>query len=210
MYTDLRNYAEQALKSSRDIPEERKKELDKVSRYITEKRKNHEPVNLLYVCTHNSRRSQFSQVWATIAAHYFGIHDVQAHSGGTEITYFHDSAIETLKRAGCRITKGSGNHNPPYRVLYSDTGKILECYSKKFNHKHLPKKNFAAILTCSDAEKLCPVVPGAELRIAIPYEDPKKGDGTSQQNQLYADCCRQVANEIFYTFSQLEPDAPKN
>jgi arsenate reductase (thioredoxin) len=67
-----------------------------------------------------------------------------------------------------------------------------------------PTENFAAIMTCSQADKNCPFIPGASLRIAIPYDDPKDFDGTPQEEAKYDERTRQIAREIFYAFSQLK------
>jgi hypothetical protein len=33
-------------------------------------------------------------------------------------------------------------------------------------------------MVCSEADKSCPSVDGAELRVGMPYDDPKYFDGT--------------------------------
>ena len=48
--------------------EQRKQLLEKVADYIKTKRAGNEAINLIYVCTHNSRRSHLGQVWAAVAA----------------------------------------------------------------------------------------------------------------------------------------------
>lgn len=58
-------------------------------------------------------------------------------------------------------------------------------------------------MTCSDAERNCPFVPGAEKRIAITYDDPKAFDGTESQAAKYVERATQIATELFYVFSQL-------
>src|SRR5690606_38168376 len=63
--------------------------LQKASIYIQNKLRNGEGVSLNFICTHNSRRSQLSQVWAQTAAFYFGIDRISALSGGMETTAFH-------------------------------------------------------------------------------------------------------------------------
>ena len=67
-----------------------------------------------------------------------------------------------------------------------------------------PKSDFAAIMTCSQADEGCPFVPGAEKRIPITYEDPKAFDGTPEQAQKYRERSEQIATEMFYVFSQIQ------
>ncbi len=64
-----------------------------------------------------------------------------------------------------------------------------------------PREDFCAVLTCSEAERACPVVPGATLRIALPYDDPKASDGTPGENAAYDERCAQVARELLFVFS---------
>ena len=58
-------------------------------------------------------------------------------------------------------------------------------------------------MTCSSADKGCPIVLGCEKRIAITYEDPKKSDGTPQQNETYLQRSLQIATEMKYIFSNI-------
>ena len=67
-----------------------------------------------------------------------------------------------------------------------------------------PKSEFAAIMTCSQADEGCPFVPGAEKRIPITYEDPKAFDNTPQQAEKYRERSKQIASEMFYVFSQIQ------
>lgn len=72
------------------------------------------------------------------------------------------------------------------------------CFSKKFEDDFNPDKNFAAIMTCSDADENCPFVSGAEFRKPITYVDPKESDGTDREAAVYDERCRQIATEMFY------------
>jgi arsenate reductase len=36
-------------------------------------------------------------------------------------------------------------------------------------------------MTCSEADKNCPIVLGALDRISLPYNDPKEADGTPEE-----------------------------
>lgn len=182
------------------IPEERKQSLQILSTYIQEKRNKNLPIQLIFICTHNSRRSHFGQVWAAVAAAYYSIENVQTYSGGTEATAFNPNAIRALKNLGFLIEGDTSNPNPNYSVKF---GEVLHtiCFSKTFDDPANPSSNFAAIMTCSHAEENCPFVPGTELRIGITYDDPKEFDGTPQQDEKYMERSNQIALEILYTFS---------
>lgn len=59
-------------------------------------------------------------------------------------------------------------------------------------------------LLVSSADRGCPIVRGAESRIALPFKDPKAGDGTPQQNELYAKVSREIAVEMAYVFGRVK------
>lgn len=157
---------------------------------------------MVYVCTHNSRRSHFGQIWAHVAADYFGIENVHTFSGGTEATAFNPNAIAAMERVGFSVKKKLEGTNPIYEVYHSEKAKPSICFSKVYDHPGNPSTDFAAIMTCSDAEENCPFIPGVELRIATTYDDPKAFDQTPRQNEKYDERCRQIAREAFYVFSK--------
>lgn len=185
-----------------EIPAERKLLLEKISSYIKGKAVNKETVNLVYVCTHNSRRSHLGQVWAAVAAAYFGVEKIKAFSGGTEATAFHPNAIKALMSAGFEVKKTSESKNPVYEVYFSENS-YTACFSKVYNDAENPAQNFAAIMTCSDADENCPFIPGCELRISTTYNDPKAFDNTVLQDEKYTERSNQIAMECLYVFSKL-------
>lgn len=200
MYKLIEDYCIKIIGNFDEIKEDRKQILNQIISYI--KHKNGEPTNLIYVCTHNSRRSHFGQIWATVAADFYKVRNVNAYSAGTEQTAFHPNAIEALRRIGFKIGKPKEEQNPKYNVHFGDN-ESTTCFSKTIDHKTLPEQNFAAIMTCDDAEQNCPFLPGAEKRIATTYQDPKAFDGTPQEAEMYDERSRQIALEILYLFSQL-------
>jgi protein-tyrosine-phosphatase len=200
----LRQYCRTLEKEFSQINKERKKILEQVSKYITEKKKKNTPILLNFICTHNSRRSQFGQAWAAAAAIYFNVPKVSAFSGGTETTAANVRMLNALERAGFLVQRIDSSANPKYllRLSESDEGQIL--FSKKFNDSSNPAKDFAAIMVCSQADEACPFVAGAEKRFSIPFSDPKIADNTPQETQTYDERCRQIAREIFYIFSKVK------
>ncbi len=192
------------MESFTGIPQQRKELLDKITNYIQGKQAANKPVHLVYICTHNSRRSHFGQVWAKVASVYFGIKDVHTFSGGTEATAFNINAINALKRVGFDIKPISIEKNSVYLVLYDEKEPPIRCFSKTYDDPKNPKEGFAAIMTCSDAEENCPFIPGVELRIGTTYDDPKAFDGTSLQDEKYDERCKQIALETFYVFSKVK------
>ena len=183
------------------IPDDRKVILRNIASYVLKKHEEAGEVHLVFICTHNSRRSHFGQVWAAVAADYFDLKNIHTYSGGTEATAFHPNAIESLRRAGLEVLKTSQESNPVYEVWYNKERSPLMCFSKVYNDPSNPQHHFAAIMTCSDAEENCPFIPGVELRIGTTYEDPKIADGSPQQDQIYDERCRQIAREMSFVFS---------
>lgn len=185
------------------ISNERKAVLQPLTDFIQSKVLKNQEIRINFICTHNSRRSHLSQVWAQSMAHYFNIKNVSCYSGGTEATALFPMVIETLKNTGFRIEKLSDNDNPVYSIKYGDNEHPIIGFSKKLDDEFNPKSEFAAILTCDSANEACPFVPGAEKRIPITYEDPKVFDNTPQQVEKYKERSLQIATEMFYVFSQI-------
>ncbi|MDX5480092.1 MAG: protein-tyrosine-phosphatase [Hymenobacteraceae bacterium] len=186
-----------------NIPEGRKEILGQLTAYIREKKETNQPVQLVFICTHNSRRSHMAQLWAQAAAGYYGVADVRTYSGGTEATAFNPSAVTAMQELGFGITTQDENDNPKYTVRYTDEVAPLEAWSKRFDDAANPTAAFCAIMTCSDADENCPFVPGVERRIGITYEDPKAFDGTAQEKEKYRERARQIGSEMLFVFSKV-------
>jgi protein-tyrosine phosphatase/arsenate reductase len=197
----IKTFCDNLTKEFETIPDNRKEILAKITEYIATKMKENKPINLVYICTHNSRRSHFGQVWTHVAASYYGIKNVSTFSGGTEATAFNSNAINSLKRIGFNIKAIDTDKNTTYRVFHDDNEAPSVCFSKTYDDATNPKKEFAAIMTCSDAEENCPFIHGVELRIATTYDDPKAFDNTPQQDAKYDERCKQIALETLYIFS---------
>lgn len=186
------------------ISYERRKVLQPLIDYINKKNRANEAIRLNFICTHNSRRSHLSQIWAQALAGYFGISNVSCYSGGTEATAMFPKVGETLSNQGFKILKLSEEENPVYSIKFSENEPSVIAFSKKYDYEFNPSSEFAAIMTCSSADEACPMVLGCDKRIAITYEDPKKSDGTPQQTETYFNRSLQIATEMKYVFSSLK------
>lgn len=185
------------------ITEKRKSVLQPLADYIQSKVSDNKEIRINFICTHNSRRSHLSQVWAQTMAHYFNIKNVFCYSGGTEVTALFPMIAETLKNSGFQIKTISKNENPIYSIKYADNEHPIIGFSKKLDDDFNPKSEFVAIMTCSQADGGCPFIAGAEKRIPITFEDPKTFDNTPQQVEKYKERSLQIATELFYVFSQI-------
>lgn len=185
------------------IEDSRKKQLDEFAEYISNKLKDGKEVNLTFICTHNSRRSHISQIWAQTAAEFYNIPNIKCYSGGTEATAFNTRAVKAIKKAGFKIEKKHESDNPIYLVHFAENIEPLKCFSKVYSDPFNPKSNFAAIMTCSDADENCPVVFGAEARFPIRYDDPKEFDGTEQEEEKYEERVNQIGTEMLFVFNRI-------
>lgn len=205
MYPKLKTYISELESDSKTIPSSRKEDLKKTTEYIRTKLETGKTAKLNFICTHNSRRSHLAQVWTAVAAAYYEIDRIETFSGGTEATAFNPRAVAALKRAGLEI-ENPGGDNPRYKVRFDDDSDPMICFSKTFDDPFNPDSDFAAIMTCSDADENCPFVPGAEFRKPITYRDPKESDETDLETETYDERCRQIASEMFYMMSKLGAD----
>ncbi|WP_339610288.1 protein-tyrosine-phosphatase [uncultured Planktosalinus sp.] len=185
------------------ITNERKENLQTLADYIQNKVQQNKDVRLNFICTHNSRRSHLSQVWAQTLATYFKIPGVTVYSGGTESTAMFPFVGKTLREQGFEITTLSEGKNPVYAIAFNENSHPVIGFSKTYNHPFNPLSGFAAIMTCSQANEGCPFIAGAEKRIPITFEDPKAFDNTPQQAVQYFERSIQIATELFYVFSKI-------
>lgn len=194
----LMKYARKVTIEFDKIPVERKKALTEMGDFILEDKEKSGKATLLFVCTSNSRRSHLAQVWMQTAAVYYGIDSITTFSGGTEATEVNIRAIDALKRAGFFASRRTSDYNSPYVVSPDNnlTGWIL--YSKKYTNAQNPQSGFIAAMVCSEADKSCPIVPGSNGKVSLPYEDPKYYDNTPAEQQKYDETCRLIARELFF------------
>lgn len=199
----LRSYLEARMSEFTAIPATRKAELRDIATYVAQRTGSGRPADLTFICTHNSRRSHMAQIWAQTAAAYLGIKGIRTFSGGTEATAFNPRAVRAIERAGFAVHQAGSGDNPIYRVGYLDRGSFMECFSKKFSDPPNPNADFCAVMVCSQADAACPFVPGATLRIAIPYDDPKSADGSEREAMAYDERCAQIAREMLFVFASV-------
>ncbi|MHA7944173.1 arsenate-mycothiol transferase ArsC [Formosa sp. 3Alg 14/1] len=187
-----------------NISEARKDVLQPLIDFIQEKHSKKIKIRLNFICTHNSRRSHLSQVWAQTAAFYYNFKHVYCYSGGTEATAMFPMVAETLENSGFDILKITDGDNPVYAIKFDHNEPPIVGFSKRFDNAFNPETRFVAIMTCSQADQGCPFIAGAQERVAVTYEDPKAFDGTDQQAEKYNERSLQIAEEMFYVFSKIK------
>jgi arsenate reductase (thioredoxin) len=110
---------------------------------------------VLFLCTHNSARSQMAEgLLRALAGDRF-----EVHSAGTEATYVRPLAVQVMEEIGVDI---SGQES-----------KTLDRYlDEPFDH---------VITVCDDANEACPFFPRAQSRLHWSFEDPSKVEGSEEE-----------------------------
>ena len=169
--------------------------------WIAEKKASGDPAHLLFVCTHNSRRSHMGQLWAAAAARHAGLTHVQTWSGGTEATAFNPRSVTALSTHGFAIEDSgrraeAGVENVIYTTHLGAGLPPIQGFSKVYSDGHNPATGFAAVMVCTAADRSCPYVEGAELRVSVPFVDPKASDGTPEEAATYLAKSEEIGREL--------------
>ncbi|MEM8736085.1 MAG: protein-tyrosine-phosphatase [Planctomycetota bacterium] len=157
-------------------------------------------VNALFVCTHNSRRSHFADLWFRVGLALFSAKDIRSESCGTETTECNPRTVASLRRIGFAVEETTAPPNPRYLVTAPDENVVslsADLFSKSFESSEVPQTNLVAFMCCDDADARCPTVPGAEARYALSYVDPKASDGSDVEEATYDERSLQIAAEMF-------------
>lgn len=187
-----------------DITIERKLKLIELSDYIISRKNEEEIARLVVICTHNSRRSHMGQIWAQVAADYYGIRKIETFSGGTEATAFNPRAVSAFKKVGFDVnTIENDDDNHTYELKWSEDMEAYQAFSKRYDDTPNPSEKFAAIMVCTSADEGCPVITGCDFRLSLPYEDPKAYDDTGLETEMYDERLRQIGREMLFCFSQI-------
>ena len=113
------------------------------------------------------------------------------------------SVISVIKDYGFNINFQDSS-NPIYSIKIKNLN-LGNYFSKLYLDFENPKSEFAAIMTCSDAESNCPLIEGAEIKFSLQYEDPKKYDKTKIEKTGYKKTSEKIASEMNYLYRKLKP-----
>ncbi len=186
-----------------ELPTARAEFLSSAAKDISAAMRDKQQVSLNFICTHNSRRSHLSQLWAAVACRAYGIDSINSVSGGTEATACNERIVRSLRRAGLSVVATDPSHsNPRYLAQFEESTPPLELFSKRYDDAYNPSQDFFAMMCCSDADDKCPVVGGAIGRVALHYKDPKSSDGTPAEAATYDTRRDQIAAEMFFLIGQ--------
>ncbi|SFS31829.1 low molecular weight phosphatase family protein [Lutibacter maritimus] len=186
------------------IDENRKQLLKSIAIYIAKQLTANKKVNINYICTHNSRRSQLAQVWSSYANNYYKFSDINSFSGGTAATAFYRNTVKTLQEVGFTFQIIEFSHqNPVYAINYKNGINPIVGFSKLYDDEY-NKKPFIAITTCSNAAENCPFITDAIERFHLPFNDPKTFDNILYQSEKYLEINQQIAGEIHFIFKNIK------
>ncbi len=197
----LKDYADALTASFDMIGETHRQAGQKLADWIAKNYQPGKPLDVIVVCTGNSRRSILGSTLGNIAAAYYGMPEIRFHSGGTAPTAFNARTVKALKEIGVEIeptgkeaARGEPQTpNPVYRVCWGTPGgsdqEVLESteFSKRYDDQANPQNSFAALMVCGEADAACPFVKGSTLRVSMPYLDPKIYDGGAYESAKYAE-----------------------
>ncbi len=185
------------------IDDKRKELLVSIAEFIASEIKKLNTVNLNFICTHNSRRSQLSQVWAHYAIEFYKLKGIESFSGGTETTAFHGNTVKTLQEVGFEFKLNEISHtNPVYEITFDGVNQPIIGFSKIYDDNST-KKPFIAITTCSSANENCPFIPEALQRFHVGYIDPKSSDNTVNMSKKYLETNQIIASEMNFLFQHI-------
>lgn len=160
---------------------------------------NSERLRLLFICTHNSRRSQLAEIIADLLSSHYDL-PIDAYSGGTEATEIYFRVIEALETFGIELLPIENEVSTHYVLADKPSKKYFsKCYDVKDN----PQKDFFAFMVCDDAYEACPVVNGSKYKFPLKYKDPKAYDDSDEVKEAYTNKVIEIGTEINFIFQML-------
>jgi arsenate reductase (thioredoxin) len=113
------------------------------------------PVRVLFLCTHNSARSQMAEE----LLRHIGGETFEVHSAGTEATRVHPLAVQAMANVGLDISAARSKH-------------LNEYLGQDFDY---------VITVCDSANESCPIFPGDPERIHWSFPDPSAAEGSDAE-----------------------------
>jgi len=202
MNIKLKKLIEELSNSTSSISDGRQRELDEIAEIITNQLKAESTIDIVVVCTHNSRRSQLGEVWINTLADHFDLTGIMAFSGGMEDTAFNYRMVNALLESGFDLELVEDGTNPKYRLNESNNEDQL-MFSKAHDHPMNPTSNYMALMVCDHADENCPIVFGMKYRIPLRYKDPKEFDDTEKETEAYNDKVIEIGREIYYLLNRV-------
>ena len=157
--------------------------------------------SMIFVSQHNARRSILSEVWAHVAAYYYGISEVTAYSAGLAPTSFYPEIIKVLLDCGFEIDQDSIGPNPFYKVWYAPSAKPLRIFAKPVDSPENPGNHVITVANCAVDDHSEDILSDRPPLFPLHYPDISTAHSQEQEAVLCRDLCHEIANDMAYLFS---------
>lgn len=138
-----------------------------------------DPLRILFLCTHNSARSQLAEA----IARKMGGDSVEAYSAGSVVSELHPLTVQLLEEWEI----DAGGH-------YSKT--LDQFLGQEFDY---------IVTTCDRANESCPVFPGDPKRIHWSFPDPKAIHDPVKQREAFETIRNELCTRIRYLLNLPHP-----
>ncbi len=127
-------------------------------------------LNILFLCTGNSCRSQMAEGWCR---HLKG-DVIEPYSAGIETHGLNPNAVQVMAEAGVDISGHKSQHIDEFKDIQLDY----------------------VITVCGHANEHCPIFPGRTKVIYVGFDDPPKLAKEAKSEHEALDCYRRIRDEI--------------
>jgi arsenate reductase len=136
-------------------------------------------VNVLFVCTGNSCRSQMAEGWLrTLAGERFGV-----DSGGIEVHGRNERAVAAMAEAGVDISRQESTLLTDAQLQWADL----------------------VITVCGHADEACPMLPPGTLKEHWPLEDPARATGNEAEiMDVFRNSVEEIRSRVAGLIGRLE------
>ena len=195
LFPPIAAHIERLATTHDEIAEPHRTAGQRLAEWVGAQHRHREALPIVVVCTGNSRRSILGAMMGNAIASFLGRPELRFFSAGTTPSAFNSRTIQALRSIGFEVDATGedaapgpeGLVNPRYLVRWgTDPAQQMLEFSKALGDPALPRGGFAAVMVCDEADAGCPIVPGAAIRIAVPFPDPKSADDTPRERDRYA------------------------
>ncbi|MDA1371921.1 MAG: arsenate reductase ArsC [Proteobacteria bacterium] len=145
-------------------------------------------MNLLFLCTGNSCRSQMAEGWAREFSKTHPAIRLTALSAGLEAHGLNPRAVRAMGVHGVDISNQT---------------------SDSLNDRMLEQADLV-ITVCSQADANCPLIPPGKEKLHIPFPDPANASGTDEEiDALFNDVCLQIRDRLYTLLPTLGKRSPE-
>ena len=146
---------------------------------------------IVFLCTHNSRRSQYCEIWAKYFSSVYK-NKIKFLSAGAVKTKVHKQIYKSFERVGVKVDENSSINIEDMTILP---------FSKTLTE--VKEKEFMSIMTCAESEKSCPVDPRSLINLQLFYDDPKRYDNTPEEDEEYDKTSFMIASQINFILKNI-------